>query len=177
MAALPVRLGGLGIINPTKNNTSHHQSSEKITAPLVSLILEQSHTYHQEAKAEQLRAKKEAVKQHKQRDSAAAVELEDSLPNNMKRTMQVSSEKGASSWIATLPIAEHGFALHKGAFRDALCLWYGWRPSHLPSHCICGHHFTVEHAFICSRGGFPSIRHNELRDITTGLLTEVCHNI
>ena len=175
--ALPVRLGGLGIINPTKNNTSHHQSSENITAPLISLILEQSHTYHQEAKAEQLRAKKEAVKQHKQRDTAAAVELEDSLPNNMKRAMQVSSEKGASSWLATLPIAEHGFALHKGAFRDALCLRYGWRPSHLPSHCICGHHFTVEHAFICSRGGFPSIRHNELRDITAGLLTEICHNV
>ena len=177
LMALPVRLGGLGIINPTKNNTSHHQSSENITAPLVSLILEQSHTYHQEAKAEQLRAKKEAVKQHKQRDTAAAVELEDSLPNNMKRAMQVSSEKGASSWLATLPIAEHGFALHKGAFRDALCLRYGWRPSHLPSHCICGHHFTVEHAFICSRGGFPSFRHNELRDITAGLLTEICHNV
>ena len=177
LMALPVRLGGLGIINPTKNNTSHHQSSENITAPLVSLILEQSHTYHQEAKAEQLRAKKEAVKQHKQRDTAAAVELEDSLPNNMKRAMQVSSEKGASSWLATLPIAEHGFALHKGAFRDALCLRYGWRPSHLLSHCICGHHFTVEHAFICSRGGFPSIRHNELRDITAGLLTEICRNV
>ena len=89
----------------------------------------------------------------------------------------MSSEKEASSWLATLPIAEHGFALHKGAFRDALCLRYGWRPSHLPSHCICGHHFTVEHAFICSRGGFPSIRHNELRDITAGLLTEVCRNV
>ena len=174
--ALPVQLGGLGIINPTRNNTSHHQSSENITAPLVSLVLEQSHTYHQEAKAEQLRAKKETVKQHKHRHSAVAAELEDSLPNNMKRALQVSSEKGASSWLATLPIAEHGFALHKGAFRDTLV--YGTAGDHhLPSHCICSHQFTVEHAFICSRGGFSSIRHNELRDITAGLLTEVCHNV
>ena len=89
----------------------------------------------------------------------------------------MSSEKGASSWLATVPIAEHGFALHKGAFRDVLCLQYGWQPSHLPSHCICGHHFTVEHAFICSHGGFPSIHHNELRDITAGFLTKVCHNV
>ena len=51
------------------------------------------------------------------------------------------------------------------------------RPSNLPSHCICGHQFTVEHSLICSRGGFPSIRHNELRDITAGFLTEVCHNV
>ena len=177
LMALPVRHGGLGIINPTINNRYHHQSSENITAPLVSLILEQSHTYHQEAKAEQLRAKNEAMKQRKQLDSAAAAEIEDKLPNNLKRAMQVSKEKGASSWLATLPIAEHGFALHKGAFRDALCLRYGWRPLHLPSHCICGHSYTIEHALICSRGGFPSIRHNELRDITAGFLTEVCHNV
>jgi len=35
-----------------------------------------------------------------------------------------ASEKGASSWLSTLPIAEHGFALLKGAFRDALCMRY-----------------------------------------------------
>ena len=87
--ALPVRHGGLGIINPTRNTTSHHQSSESITAPLVSLILEQSHTYHHEAKAEQLRAKKEAVKRRKQLDSAAVAEMEDKLAHNMKRAMQV----------------------------------------------------------------------------------------
>ncbi len=26
-------------------------------------------------------------------------------------------------------------------------------------------------------GGFPTIRHNEIRDITASLLTEVCHNV
>ena len=34
----------------------------------------------------------------------------------------------------------------------------------------------MEHAFSCSHGGFPSLRHNEIRDITAGLLTEVCSN-
>ena len=81
LMALPVRHVGLGIINPTINNRYHHQSSENITAPLVSLILEQSHTYHQEAKAEQLRAKNEAMKQRKQLDLAAAAEIEDKRPN------------------------------------------------------------------------------------------------
>ena len=36
---------------------------------------------------------------------------------------------------------------------------------------------TVEHAFSCPFGGFPSIRHNELRDITAALLSEVCSNV
>ena len=29
----------------------------------------------------------------------------------------------------------------------------------------------------CHMGGFPTIRHNEIRDISATLLTEVCHNI
>ena len=27
------------------------------------------------------------------------------------------------------------------------------------------------------KGGFPSIRHNELRDLTASLLTEVCYDV
>ena len=30
---------------------------------------------------------------------------------------------------------------------------------------------------VCPTGGFPTIRHNELRDVTASLLTEVCHNV
>ena len=91
--------------------------------------------------------------------------------------MRISTEKGASSRLSTLPIQEHGFALHKGAFRDALCLRYGWQPKHLPSHCACGSKFTVDHALNYHSGGFPSIRHNEIRDITAHLLTKVCHGV
>ena len=29
----------------------------------------------------------------------------------------------------------------------------------------------------CSHGGFPSIRHNEILDITADLLSEMCHNV
>ena len=29
----------------------------------------------------------------------------------------------------------------------------------------------------CAKGGFPSIRHNEIRDLTASLLTEVCHDV
>ena len=91
--------------------------------------------------------------------------------------MDLASEKGASSWLTTLPIEEFGFTLHKGAFRDALALRYGWMPSRAPSHCACGTSFSVDHALSCSKGGFPSIRHNEVRDLTAELLSEVCHAV
>ena len=91
--------------------------------------------------------------------------------------MGLAQEKGASSWLTALPIVEFGFTLHKCAFRDALCLRYGWPPARTPVNCECGTQFTVEHALSCPRGGFPTIRHNEIRDITANLLTEVCNDV
>ena len=132
LMALPVRLGGLGITNPTADAASHHDASIKITAPLTALIMEQSHRYPNTTKAEQIRIKKESVKARKHCQSQAAAELKDKLPSTMQRAMNLSTEKGGSSWLSMLPISEHGFALHKSAFRDVLCLRYGWYPSNLP---------------------------------------------
>ena len=90
---------------------------------------------------------------------------------------ELASEKGASNWLTVLPLQEHNFTLHKTAFHDAVALRYGWDPVRLPQYCACGKKFSVEHAFTCPKGGFPSIRHNEIRDLTAGLLTEVCHEV
>jgi len=43
--------------------------------------------------------------------------------------------------------------------------------------CVCGKSFSVEHAFACPCGGFPSIHHNEIRDLTASLLSEVCSDV
>ena len=91
--------------------------------------------------------------------------------------MELSKEKGVSTWLSSLPIDDHGFALHKSAFRDALSLRYGWSLQNPPSHCTCGHRFNIDQALTCKTGGFPAIRHNVVRDITASLLTEVCHGV
>ena len=74
-------------------------------------------------------------------------ELTPLLLADLHSIISLYSEKGASSWLSVLvlPIEEHGFALHKGTFRDALCLRYGWFPSGLPAKCVRGHGFTVDH--------------------------------
>ena len=54
---------------------------------------------------------------------------------------------------------------------------YGWSPPRLPSKCECGHAFSVDHALSCTKGGFPAHRHNEIRDITASLLTEVYSDV
>ena len=175
--ALQVRLGGLGITNPTAQMTHQHSTSQKVTAPLAALILQQALTCPTEIKGMYGKAKSVARTTCKEQEAQNASELMGKLPTNLPRALKVSSKKGASSWLSTLPIAEHRFALHKEAFRDALCLRYGWCLSNLPTICVCGKPFLVEHALNCACGGLPSIWHNELRDITADLLTEVCHNV
>ena len=74
-------------------------------------------------------------------------------------------------------MVERGFALHKGAFRGSLCLRYGWQPTRLPSNYVCVKQLTIGYALSCSSGGFPSIRHNELRDVSAQFLTETSHSV
>ena len=72
LMALPVRFGGLGIINPSQQCTANNSMAEKTTAPLVALILQQSHSYPPEVKAEQLKARKDSRTIHRQQEKEAA---------------------------------------------------------------------------------------------------------
>ena len=48
-----------------------------------------------------------------------------------------SRDKGASSWLNAMPLADKGLALNKQEFRDSLRLRYDLPLVDLPSHCIC----------------------------------------
>ena len=52
--------------------------------------------------------------------------------------------------------------LHKGEFRDAIYLRYGWEPPKLPEKCGCGASFNVANAMQCMLGGFRGLMHNEV---------------
>ena len=115
-------------------------------APLTALIVQQSEDLGEAQ--EQQQAIKSTLRAERLRDQkSTATELINRLPR-LQHVANLASEKGASSWLTTLPIDAHGFALHKGGFRDALCLCYNWAPPppHLPTKCACGlSHRGVHH--------------------------------
>ena len=148
-----------------------------MTSPIVNSILSQDGLYSYEALAYQLSSVAEIKKRKCLQLSSTASQLKASFPPDLQRAMDLSQEKGASNWLTVLPVEEFGFSLHKGAFRDALALRYSWPLHNTPSRCSCGTNFTVEHSLSCPKGGYPSIRHNEIRDFTAYLMTEVCHNV
>ena len=176
LLSLPARLGGLGIPNLVSAAKDTHQTSKLITDPLKECITENK-AYTQSVPTEQkniksmLRSKKrKALEEH-------ADTLKKDLSSTQLRCLDLAQEKGASTWLTTLPLTAHDFTLHKSAFKDALALRYGWPLKNTPSQCICGHQFSIDHVLSCPTGGFPSLRHNEIRDLTADFLTEVCHGV
>ena len=56
----------------------------------------------------------------------------------------------------------------------------GSAPSDLPLTCVCGESFTVAHSLTCLKGGFVTLCHNDIHDLSASLLKEVwlvCPNI
>ena len=155
----------------------NHHNSVQLTRPLVQLIQQQTQRCSQAVRIEQASIKRDIKQRNRRSQQEIANNLKEELPARLTRAMELASEKGASVWVVALPIAEHNFTLHKSSFQGAICLRYGWKPSRLPTHCVCGCNFSVEHAFSCPSGALPSIRHDDIRDLTARLLTEVCPNV
>ena len=120
---------GLGITIPSMQADQEHQSSLLVTSALQDHILLQDEAYGYEIIAEQLDSKAIVRNKNKEKHSRAAGDLLEHLPDNLQRSVKLASEKGSSTWLTVLPLSEHGFALHKGAFHDALALRYGWTPN------------------------------------------------
>jgi hypothetical protein len=65
----------------------------------------------------------------------------------------------------------------KREFYDALSLRYRWTPKYLPSTCSCGKRLDADHAMSCMKGGFIHRRHDDVQDLFTSVLKDVCHNV
>jgi len=175
IVSLPTRYEGLGITNPCINAEYEYSSSVKVTAPLVEKIVSQSHELPDETAVKT--AKQESHSEKEKASKDAYENLRENLPRTIARSLELASEKGASTWLNVIPLKEIGFDLNKREFRDALRLRYNWPFNDIASKCICGDDFSVDHAMICKRGGFVIQRHNELRNLEAALLKSVCNDV
>ena len=173
--ALPARHGGLGLLDPTIAAGQEFNNSIALSAKLVAVLIQQCGDLPSPECGHKSRS--ELHQQRRKSMATAAATLMPKLPPNLRRCATIASERGSSSWLTALPLEQHGFALSKGAFRDAIRLRYGWDLDGVPTTCICGHAFTSDHALSCPTGGYPSIRHNHVRDVLANLMREVCTDV
>ena len=126
LLALPCRLGGLGLQNPTRTADYEYSASKEVSTPIVNSIISHKGSYTYEALTDQLSAVTEIKKRKRSNLTSVAGQVKSSHPRDLQRAMDLSQERGASNWLTVLPVEEFGFSLHKGAFRDALALRYDW---------------------------------------------------
>ena len=163
LLSLPCRSGGLNIPNPTCCSDFQFSSSKLLSASLVAMIQQQTEDFHIPC----LQQARSTIHQSRQQMlTSCLANIQSRVDPQLQRTIELINVKCSSLWLTALPLQEQGFHLNKQEFRDAPCLRFGWQLANIPSHCVCGTSFSVDHAMICRHGGLIFIRHNELRDLT-----------
>ena len=104
-------------------------------------------------------------------------ELRTQLDENQKHLNDITQEKGLPNWLKAWPIIDRGYDPNKQLFLDCVRLRYDWKLTNIPSTCSCGSKIDIQQAMSCKKGGFVTIRHNDLCDLTANLLTEVCKDV
>lgn len=126
--------------------------------------------------AEAVCAVREAAREHRRSKLVAfrqaQVDIRCDLSPGQRFLIDIAGEKGMSSWLTVSPSYNHGTILNKGDFRDALCLRYDRQLLDIPASCVCGSDLTTAHAFTCPTGGYPTARHNEIRDLVADIIRE-----
>ena len=59
------------------------------------------------------------------------------------------------------------YVITRNLFCDLIRLRYGWNLTRILRRCECGSNLTIEHALSCKKGGFVSLRHYHLRNISS----------
>ena len=169
--ALPVRLGGLGLGNPSLETRREYASSVKVTKPLVKQIVFQSHQLPESSLTKL--AQQELISERSKELEHRAERIKEMTPRRTQRALDLATKKGSSAWLTVLPFQDLDFNLNKREFRDAVKLRYDWPVEDIPCTCACGEAFTVDHSMICKLGGFITQRHSELRDLEAEFLSMV----
>ena len=175
LMSLPPRFEGLGIPIFSESAQKEYEFSIILSKDLTTKIINQQSQFATNNNAKKIKSKIKLTKM--QYHNEELQKLRFTFSDEQKRLNELNREQGASSWLTTVPLPEEGYDLTKQLFWDLIRIRYRWTLTRLPSNCECGNKFDVQHALSCKKGGFVSLRHNHIRNITSILLKEVCKDV
>ena len=114
-------MGGMGFLNPSLEAEKEYQNSVLATSQLTDAIYNQEREFviNEEVQSgilKDLQKSKESWwKDHQE-------QVQNMMNDHMKRVLLLASEKGASTWLTSLPLKRYGFRLNKQQFWDAVCI-------------------------------------------------------
>ena len=173
---LPARMGGMGFQDPSEESEWEYENSKRVTAQISDAIYQQQCHLEFDEEA-QVTIMKDLKKRKVERWNERYDNVMNMLDARMRRVIQLAAEKGASTWLTSIPLKAYGFRLNKQQFQDAVCLRYDLRLKDVPINCACTEEFSVNHCLTCKRGGYVLVRHNAVRDTLAEVLREVCKDV
>ncbi len=173
---LPVKMGGMGIPGLSDLAVREYSTSVLVTKNLVDTMRTQrsSENYNEDVFTQELN---QVLQQRSAGYKDCQENLLKTLDKHTSRLLEQASEAGSSNWLSCLPLKRYGFILSKSEFRESLRIRYGKDLTGTPSNCACGSKFDVTHALNCPRGGFITIRHNEVRDFLAQMISQVQNDV
>ena len=176
LLSLPTRYGGLGLNLFEADSDIEYHNSRLVTESLTTSIINQE--FHPAENQQTMKQAKNIIRvSREERYKEVLLKVRNNMNARELKLNDNSQEKGTSNWLTVIPLSDQGFSLNKQQFWDAIRLRYGWFIANLPTNCVCGASFDTQHCMNCKKGGFVTMRHNELRDLTANMLTEVCKDV
>ena len=165
LLSLPLRMGGLGIVNPVTAAPYCYSASIHSTTSLVKFITG-SLSFELDAHIATVSLAKDQYRVSlNEYFNGKFNALLPQLDPSQQRAVLRAKEFNLSGWLSVIPLERDQFDLSPQEFRDALALRYRKPMLNLPENCDgCGATFTVDHALDCHFGGLVTRRHNEVRD-------------
>ena len=97
---------------------------------------------------------------------------------DLKRAIELSQERGASSIFSCIPLVKYRFAFtNKRDFTDLVRMRYRMDLRNLPRTCACGAKYSLDHSQVCRLGGFVHMRHDESKNLFASLARQVYKDV
>ena len=166
LLGLPVRAGGLGIVDPTEKAKSNYAVSRKATEHLVAALLGEekwnARIHHKTFTS--------ATSDHKAVCNAQYTKLAKEFAGDnsrvepaMRRAVGRASEYPTGHFLTVKPTKASGTTLRPCEFWDGINVRYGKKPPDIPTRCPnCQEDkaFSLGHALTCKKGGAVVGRHD-----------------
>ena len=163
LIALPVRFGGLGIVDPTRTASAAFATSQAATRHLREAIRGAAPLRLAEHRAAMQKARADFKAQKEKECVAELAGLTAAMPVEQQRAVQRAVKHKTGAWLTVMPTARNGNQLCANEWRDGIAFRYGWEPRDLQPRCDgCGEQFDADHALKCRKGGLIIRRHNEV---------------
>ena len=170
-------LCNLVVYESSKISDDEFENSCKMTKDLTSAIMSQQSEIPEDLDDMSRLCKLEMRSERRVKQLEVLEDLKLRMSSDQVRVNEIARESGSSNWLTCLPLEDSGYVLTKQEFWDALNLRYNWPLSRVPTKCVCGFYFDLNHAFLCKKIGFISKHHNDVRNITASPLREVCKDV